>query len=180
MCFAACICCRYTMPSEFVTLSIVITMEHFYLVREISMGNRCCTQPRCTILSFVIDISQRPRYVPMYTYTHTHTHTHTHIITSVLCLSSPLIIISPSPFRARTCLLSFILYHYYFTFALGASDRDLCRSVNSVGGRASMSSFSCLSLRRDAPPQSQCITLFVLFLYIILYTIIHIMYHSET
>jgi len=138
------------MPSEFVTLSIVITMEHFYLVREISMGNRCCTQPRCTILSFVIDIFH-DRGVYLYT------HTHTYIITShcvvLYSRSSPLIVISPGPFRARTCLLSFILYYYYYyccTFALGASDRDLCRSVNSVGGRASMA--YRVSLRHDVPP----------------------------
>lgn len=153
------ICCRHTIPSEFVTLSIVITIGHFYLVREISMGNRCCTQPRCTILSFVIDISTTA--VCTYVLYVTHTHTHTYIITLVLCCVVVLLLLSSSH-RARSAraLVCSLLYDYYFTFAVGASDRDLCRSVNSVGGRASMSSFIlCLSLTLPPPLFHHIITL---------------------
>lgn len=53
MCFAACRAAVYKIPSEFVTLSIVTTMGHFYLVREISMGTGA---RRVALLSFVIDI----------------------------------------------------------------------------------------------------------------------------
>lgn len=124
MCFAACIC-RYTMPSGFVTLLIVITMGYFYLVREISMGNRWCTQPRTIILSFVIGIY--------------HDRGSVYTLTTRCSSCSPLLIISP--FRGvRSLFITIILYYRrrcilrFYTFATRRArlrtntSTDLCRS----------------------------------------------------
>lgn len=132
MCFAACICYRRTQCRENSSRYRLLQQwsTFIWLVRF-----RWETGVAHSRVALYCRLSLTSSTTAVCTYTHTHTHTHTYIITwhCVVYYSrpSPLIVISPGPFHARTCLLSFILYcYYYFTFALGAS--DLCRSVNSV------------------------------------------------